>query len=76
MIPHPPQPGTRCRRHDHAMWSDRKDTPTSPRPSPPLKGGEGEKAGALYVPSPPFRGGEGQGEVGLLFARCFATTCV
>ena len=42
MIPHPPQPDTRCRRHDHAMWSDRKDTPTSPRPSPPPRGGEGE----------------------------------
>ena len=41
-IPYPPQPDTRCRRHDHAMWSDRKDTPTSPRPSPPPRGGEGE----------------------------------
>ena len=26
--PPPLQPDTRCRRHDHAMWSDRKDTPS------------------------------------------------
>ena len=56
-VPHPLQPNTRCRRHDHAMWSDRKDTPTSPQPSPPL----------IHFPQAP-----GARSASLAFAPCGA----
>ena len=55
--PPPLQPNTRCRRHDHAMWSDRKDTPTSPQPSPPL----------IHFPQAP-----GARSASLAFAPCGA----
>ena len=42
------------------------DTPTSPRPSPPRRGGEGEEAAPLSFPL--LLGGGGQGEVGAVRA--------
>ena len=62
---HPPQPGTRCRRHNHAIWSERKDTPTSPRPSPP-PGAERERrpAPSTYPLRP--SGGRGTGRGGFV----------
>ena len=53
----PPQPNTRCRRHNHAIWSERKDTPTSPQPSPPL----------IHFPQAP-----GARSASLAFAPCGA----
>ena len=55
--PPPLQPGTRCRRHNHAIWSERKDTPTSPQPSPPL----------IHFPQAP-----GARSASLAFAPCGA----
>ena len=75
---------TACAPGSCHATQERKDTPTSPRPSPPLihfPQAPGARSASLAfapcgaqgrIPPPPSRA---EGEVGLLFARCFATTC-
>ena len=51
-------------RHNHAIWSERKDTPTSPQPSPPLihfpQAPGARSASLAFAPRAALGGGEGE----------------